>query len=70
MAKRPGLAALLLAAPKKGDGEDSGDEGDDTYAEEDDGEDYKALAEEAFPDEEWTPERVSALKEFVMKCMG
>lgn len=63
---KPGLAALLLA-PKKS-GEERND--DETYGKEDEGEEYKALAEEAFPDEEWTPERVNALKEFVMKCMG
>lgn len=62
-----GLALLL--APKKGEGEDPSDEydkGDD----EDTEDDYMKLAEEAFPDEDWTPQRVAALKEFVMKCMG
>ena len=60
-----GLALLL--APKgggEGDGDDY-DQGDD----EDSEDDYTKLAEEAFPDEDWTPERVKALKEFVMKCM-
>lgn len=61
--------ALLLAAPKKGSGEGY-DDGETESGEEDAGEDYQALAEEAFPDEEWSPERVAALKEFVMKCVG
>ena len=31
---------------------------------------YKQAAEEAFPDEDWTPERVDALKALVKLCMG
>ena len=66
--KKPGLAALLLAAPKRGSARDSGD--DPESGDDGDDEDYQALAEQAFPDEDWTPERVAALKEFVMKCTG
>lgn len=65
--KMKGGLALLLA-PKKGGEDDDGDY--DQGADEDTEDDYTQLAEEAFPDEDWTPERVKALKEFVMKCMG
>lgn len=40
---------------------DDADEGSD---------DYKSLASEAFPDEEWTPDRVAALKSLIKLCMG
>ena len=32
--------------------------------------DYMALAKEAFPDDDWSPERVSALKALIKLCMG
>jgi hypothetical protein len=31
---------------------------------------YRQAAEEAFPDEDWTPERVDAFKAFVKLCSG
>jgi hypothetical protein len=34
------------------------------------GDDYMSLAKEAFPDDDWTPERVSALKTLVKLCAG
>lgn len=34
------------------------------------GDDYKDLASEAFPDEDWTPERVGALKALIKMCAG
>jgi hypothetical protein len=61
MAKGQGLALLLADSPK---GKDDEDESDDS------GEDYSDLAKEAFPDEDWTPDRLAAFKEFVMSCMG
>jgi hypothetical protein len=57
--------AILLATPKGGRGEDEDDDG----AEDSEG-DYEALAEAAFPDEDWTPDRLKAFKELVMACMG
>ncbi len=32
--------------------------------------DYKALASEAFPDEDWTPERIDSLKALIKLCAG
>lgn len=31
--------------------------------------DLEAFAQAAFPEKEWTPEQVDALKDFVMACM-
>lgn len=61
-----GSLALLLAAPKGG-----GEEGDDAESADSESgdDDYTAFAEAAFPDEDWTKERVDALKQFVMACM-
>ena len=39
-------------------GDDSGDD------------DYKSLAEEAFPDDDWNPQRVDALKALIKLCVG
>ena len=57
-----------MSAGSKGMGDDAG--GDDSADEEKGESKYQDLAEKAFPDEDWSdPERVSALKEFVMACM-
>lgn len=60
-----GSLAILLGTKPKGD--DAEEEGSD--AEESGEDDYTAFAEAAFPDEDWTPKRVDALKQFVMACM-
>jgi hypothetical protein len=59
----PGLALLLSDSSKAKGGEEESDS-------EDEGEDYSDLAKEAFPDEDWSPERLAAFKELVMSCMG
>ena len=59
--KAPSIAVLLGKGPSKDD-----DYKRDEGASE---EEYMSYAQEAFPDEEWTPERVKALKQFVMACM-
>lgn len=41
------------------------DEGDDMGG----GDDYKQAAEEAFPDDDWTPDRLDALKALIKLCM-
>lgn len=61
-----GSSLALLLAPKKGEEADADDEGDAEESESD----YTELAEAAFPDEDWTPERLKAFKELVMSCVG
>jgi len=62
-AKGPSIAFVLGGKPDKG-------EPPDDESEEASDEEYRSYAETAFPDEEWTPERLKALKQFVMACMG
>lgn len=58
--KSPALVLAFGGKPKD-EGEDDGEEYE--------GGDLADLAQAAFPDEEWTPERLTALKEYVMACM-
>jgi hypothetical protein len=60
------LALLMRMKPKGGSGED--DYGDEEKSEGDDKEKFMSLAQDAFPDEDMTEERVAALKEFVKAC--
>lgn len=67
-------ASLAILLKPKGGGDDKGGDAPDAEEEagegDDSSEDYQALAEEAFPDEKWTPDRLAAFKELVMSCMG
>jgi hypothetical protein len=48
------------------EGGDDGDAPDDEGSESE----LKQAAEEAFPDEDWSPERLDALKALMKLCMG
>lgn len=67
----PSIAVLLGKSPMKGDDygkpdskEEEGSESDSEASEEE----YRSYLETAFPDEDWTKERIDALHEFVMAC--
>lgn len=49
---------------------DGGDAPDEAEKPGEESDEYKQAAEEAFPDEDWTPERVDSFKAFVKLCMG
>lgn len=66
-AKKPAGLALVFGAPKPSPKEEPGES--ESMSEDAGDDEYTRLAEAAFPDTEWTPERISALKELVMMCM-
>jgi hypothetical protein len=55
--------------PKLADLYEDSDDAPAVSSEEEGGE-YEKFARAAFPDEDWTPKRLIALKELVMSCMG
>lgn len=68
MADKGGALALLLKMHPKGGsmGDSAGD--DEASEPAPDMEKLKTLAEQAFPDEDWSDERLQALHEFVKAC--